>query len=135
MKAFCALFIAFLLVGCASQRDYDFLVHHAITTLDRSSKIETVVLAPSLSSEARRAAERYYNTMDQAAVVPVQGYDLAPGVLVLKSVEISGDTAHVKALTGPIRANANLDCGGTHDVSYAKVDGRWKQGLIETIVC
>src|SRR3546814_19992696 len=74
------LFLAALLASCTSQRDYDFLVGHAITSLDVRANIETVVLTPQLPDQARSAAAKHYKTIDQSAVVPVLGYDLAPGL-------------------------------------------------------
>src|SRR3546814_15967903 len=68
--------------SCTSQRDYDFLVGHAITSLDVRANIETVVLTPQLPDQARSAAAKHYKTIDQSAVVPVLGYDLAPGLFV-----------------------------------------------------
>src|SRR3546814_2992013 len=73
-----------------------------------------------------------YTTLFRSAVVPVLGYDLAPGLFVLKSVTISDNTAHVIGVAGPIHSNANLDCGRTHDISYSKVDGDWQVGSTET---
>src|SRR3546814_1638292 len=73
-----------------------------------------------------------YTTLFRSAVVPVLGYDLAPGLFVLKSVTISDNTAHVIGVAGSIHSNANLDCGRSHDISYSKVDGDWQVGSTET---
>jgi hypothetical protein len=135
MRTLSTIFLAALLASCTSQRDYDFLVRHAVTSLDVRANIETVVLTPQLPDQARSAAARYYKTIDQSAVIPVAGYDLAPGLFVLESVTISGNTAHVIGVTGPIHSNANLDCGRTHDISYSKADGGWQVGSTETTVC
>ena len=124
-----------ILGGCTTQRDYDFLVAHAIESLKAHADIQTVVLSPALPKQARTAASAYFKTIDQSSVVPVAGYDLAPGLFVLKSVEITGDVAHVIGTIGPIRSNANLDCGSTNDMSYRKTDTGWQANVVETIVC
>lgn len=136
MKTSSILLAAVLVVGgCTAQSDYDFLVTHAIISVGARADVQIVVLAPTLSQRARSAAAKHFKTMDQSAVVPVAGYDLAPGLFVLKSVEISGEVAHVVGTTGPIRSNANLDCGGTHDMSYRKIGSVWQADVVETIVC
>src|SRR3546814_18576440 len=67
MRTSSILFLAALLASCTSQRDYDFLVGHAITSLDVRANIETVVLTPQLPDPARRAAAKHYKTIDQSA--------------------------------------------------------------------
>src|SRR3546814_2115401 len=89
MRTSSILFLAALLASCTSQRDYDFLVGHAITSLAVRATIETVVLTPQLPDQARSEAAKHYKTIDQSAVVPVLGLYLAHGLFGIKSVTIS----------------------------------------------
>ena len=131
-----AIAISLLATSCAAtQRDYDFLVHHALLALDRDADIQVVVLAPTLPEQAERAAAKHYRTMKQADITRVPGYDLAPGLAILQSVTFNGREAHVRIQTGPIWTGANLDCGGNHDLAYHKTLSGWQPGDIETMMC
>jgi hypothetical protein len=136
MRMLCVFLIALLGAGCTTQRDYDFVVGHAITSLDAHADIRTVVLASSLPVEARIAAAKHYKTIEESAVIPTPGYDMAPGLFLLSSVEISGDTAKVIGRTGPDgSAGSRLGCGASHQINYQKVEGGWRVGLTESTVC
>jgi len=122
--------------GCStSQRDYDFLVGHALTQHAGDLNATTVVLAPGLPEEVVAAAAKHYKVIDQSAVVPVKGYDLAPGLAVLQDVTINGNEARVRVQTGPIWTGANLSCGGNHTALYRKSSSGWTAGETETVVC
>ncbi len=128
--------LVLLTSGCStSQRDYDFLVGHALTTLDGGGNITTVVLVPELPVEVAAAAAKHYKIIDQSAVVPMKGYDLAPGLAVLRALTISGNEARVMVQTGPIWTGANLSCGGNHTLSYRKSSSGWTAGDREVVVC
>ena len=128
--------LVLLSTGCSpSQPDYDFLVGHSLTGLDRHEDIRAVVLAPELSEQVMAAAAKHYKVIDQSAVVPVEGYDLAPGLAVLQAVTIKGNEARVMVQTGPIRSGVTLSCGGDHTFSYSKSSSGWIPGRSESVVC
>src|SRR3546814_13995452 len=92
MRTSSILFLAALLASCTSQRDYDFFVGPAITSLALRANIETVVLTPQLPDHARSAAATRYTTITQSAGFPVLGFDLTHCLFVLKSVTLPYNT-------------------------------------------
>jgi hypothetical protein len=123
------------ITGCTSQRDYDELLASSLATLEREAPIEAIVLSTSLGPEARSSAKSLRKTIEQSEIVPSGGNDLPAGYFALKSVTISGSSAHVIGTSGPIPSKATLACGSSYDISFSRIDGHWQQGEMTVMVC
>lgn len=130
-----ALAVLLAAAGCSAERDDTGLLPAALRHVERHEPIEVIVLGPNLSQQARQSASELHKVVEQAQLTPVPGYELPPGHFLLKSIEVTGNAAHVVGTLGPVPSWATLACGTHYNFSFRLQRGRWVPGDIQIVQC
>ena len=136
------IWLLVVLAACApkrtyvvSQVDYDELLAAAIKTVEgRGPPLKVIVLSASLPPEARKAADRLREVIDESDLKPANGYDLPSGYFVLKSFSVSSHSSRITGLKGPIKSHP-LDCGTRYDIPFIQEDQKWHPADYTVMVC
>ena len=132
--------MAVLAASCTRSGATDRALLEAALNSRYLPRVDVIVLTPGLGPETREAASQLRKTIDQASVIPSNGFRLPPHHLVLYSVTHSGDSAHVVATFGPFPQArpgvALLACGSNLDISFQRDgNGLWQESDTTTTVC
>ena len=93
------------------------------------------VVSDAVPIEGRRALSKLRKVVRPDEVVPVAGYALPPGYVVIHSFDVFADSALISANGGPIRGKSIVDCGYNIRVPLKLVEGRWLAEHAPVAVC
>lgn len=137
------LLIALLTASCPSpirtpDADLRAAAIAALDQLDPQKKL-VVVLPAATPAELRAALSGVRRTIEERDVVETESASFPAGHLRLERLEVSGDTASVAALLGPVpkakEGEILLDCGTRYSFTMTREGGAWKVGMMSVAVC
>jgi len=126
-----------LVAACDATESQKDVLQAALSSTGQ--RIDTIVFAPDLPEETRQAAAMLYPVTQQATIRPANGYDFPAHHFLLESVTVSGATAKVSGMFGPVPSArpgvALLACGSHMVFSLERESGFWLVGETSTTVC
>lgn len=139
-RFFIVLVVALLAVAaaCNQSKNQADVLQTGLNSIH--APIDTLVLSPQLSQDARQAAASLYPVVDASAIHPANGWDFPSRHFLLKAVSINGDSAHVVGMLGPVpspRPNFGLlACGSSVDITLQRnSSGGWQVTQTNETVC
>ena len=108
----------------------------AQSQIEYAQQGEIVYVVPDAGPrQARHALSQLRKVVHPSEVASVRGYVLPPGHVIVRSFEISGESAFIAVQGGPIVAGSNVSCGYNMRVPVRRVAGRWLADYAPIVVC